>query len=203
MPATETDTSKDEDLDEEDLEDEDDGDQGGKGTENEKFDEARARKTIENQRAAEKKLKKELSELKATLKTIQDKDLPDAEKTKRELAEAQEKAHTAERKVRKATLKSEAMEQAAKLRFRSPALAARLIDFDDVDWDDDDNPINIKDLLKDVLEEDPSLKGRARRTKDDDDDEEDEDDGAGAGRSGKSVKGGNFMNTMIRKSAGR
>lgn len=197
----------DNDDDEEDLDDDDDNEQG-KGDDDE-FDEARARKTIENQRKAEKELKRKLSAANKRVKDLEGKDLPDAEKQKQELQEAKDVAAKAQAKVRKANLRSEAMEQAAKLKFKSPAVAARLIDLDDVEWDEEeDEPTNVKQLLKDLLDEEPWLKGRAARRDDDDETDEDETDDEGAGRgrrrsTGGSKSGNDFINRSIRRQAGR
>lgn len=188
-------------LDDEDLGDKESDDKGDSKGQNEEFDEARARKTIENQRKEEKRLKAALQQASAELKAIKDKDLPAAEKQRKDLEEANEKVSNLTRKMRKSSLRAEVLEQATKLKFRSPSLATRLIDMDEVDWDEDDEPTNVVGLLKDILEEDPSLRGRRSRTASEDDEQDEE--GEGDGRKRDSAKSGDFINRQIRKAAGR
>lgn len=192
------DDDEDANKDENKKKDDDDG---------EEFDKEHALATIRKQRASEKALKADLKAVRDELKTLKTKDLPDAERTATALREAEEKATKAEAKLQKAMVRTITLEEAVALGFRSPSLAHRLIDVDDVDWEDD-RPTNIRELLRDVLKSDPYLKGGRRRSAEDDDEDEndDEDEGADAGRgrrSGKSKSSGNFMNAQIRRSAGR
>lgn len=188
----------DDDVDDEDGKKKDDGD--------EEFDKDRALATIKTQRAAEKKLKGDLKALRDELKTLKTKDLPDAERQAAALREAEEKATKAEAALQKSAVRTSALEEAVKLGFRSPALAYRLIDTDDVEWDGD-QPSNVRDLLKELLKSDPYLKGGKRRQDDDDEGEDDEEDeGADGGRgrrSGRGKSSAGFMNTQIRRAAGR
>ena len=145
-----------------------------------------ARRSLKRERAERRKLEARIAELESN---------GDSDKAARDLQAANDRATQAEARLRKQTLRSEAMEQAAKLGFNSPATAARLIDQDDVEWDDD-SPTNVKSLLREILRDDPSLKRRAR----DDQDEDDAD--AGAGRRGGTT-GLQDMNAAIRAAAGR
>lgn len=207
-PATGTGTppaETDDDFeDEEELDTEDDDKGAGdkpkqkKSDDDDEFDPARAKKTIENQRASEKKLKGDLRDLRAELKAIKDKDLPEAARQAEAVKEAEDRAEKAEAQLQKASIRTVALEEATKLGFRNPALAYRLIDGDEVDWDDD-RPVNVKSLLKKLLEDDPYLKGRAKRNEEDEDDGEDADAGRGRGRKSK----GFDMNAEIRSAAGR
>lgn len=190
--------------DEVDAEVEDDNDDNEDA--DEKFDEARARATIKKQRDAEKSARKQVKDLKAQLTKLQNETLPDAEKTRVEREADKARIADLESKMRKSTLRSTAMEEASRLGYRNPTLAARLIDADEVEWDDDSDPLNVAELLKAILKEDPSLKGRRRRTRDDADGEDDEDDDesadAAAGR-GRKGKGSQSMNDLIRNKIGR
>jgi small-conductance mechanosensitive channel len=171
--------------------------------EDKNFDKARALSTIQAQRKSEKALKATLKTMKDELEAIKTKDLPDADRAKKALADAEERAAKAEQALQKSSLRTTALEEAVKLGFKSPALAFRLLDVDDVEWDGE-QPSNVKELLRAVLKSDPYLKGGRRR--DEDQDEEDGDDegaDAGQGRSRKSKAGGFSMNNAIRAAAGR
>lgn len=196
-------TETDDDFEDDDAEQELDAD--GNPVEkdgDEEFDAARAKKTIDAQRANEKKLKKDLATARAKVKEFEEKDLPEKERHIKAAADAEERAANAEKALKKATVRTEALEIATTLRFASPTLAHRLLDEDDIQWDDDE-PKNIKSLLQDILRENPELKGNIRRKAADDDEDEDEDGAdAGAGRSKKGGSGFN-MNREIRRASGR
>lgn len=188
-----------------DIEDDDDdeqdeqGSKGGKkpGDDDEEFDKDRALRTIENQRKSEKDLKRQLKEVQAELKSIKDKDRPATEQQAEAQRDAEARAEKAEASLRKATVRTTALEEATGLGFKNPALAYKLIDPEDIDWDDDE-PSNIKSLLKKVLDAEPYLKGRRSKRSDGDDDDDDADAGKGRNRSGKSFD----FNDQIRQAAG-
>lgn len=163
----------------------------------EDYDKERALNTIKAQRASERKYKTQLTEALAELKQIKDKDLPEQERAKSERDEAVQRAEKAEQQLKKAAVRTVALEEATNLKFRNPTLAYRLIDHDEVEYDGDE-PSNIKALLKDLLKQDPYLKGR-RQTEEGDEDEEDDDAGAGRGRKPRAFD----MNSEIRRQAGR
>jgi hypothetical protein len=186
-----------EELDDDDTGDNDDTGEGGDEF-GDSFDAERAKTTILAQREAEKKARKELrterkarQDLETRLKQLEDSGKEPDEKLAQEVQDFRNRAEKAEARVRKATLRESAISEAAKLRFTNPALAARLIDVDEVEWDGDE-PSNVKELLREVLRDNPSLKARTST-------EDDEDEGAdgGAGRRGRSG-GGRTMNDMIR-----
>lgn len=188
--VTPDDTEQDVPDDQEDDEDDFDGE----------FDAKRAKETIRAQRESEhearRSLKRERAErrkLEARIAELESSGGSDADKVAKDLQAANERAATAEARLRKQTLRSTAMEEAAKLGFNSPLTAARLIDSDEVEWDDNE-PANVRSLLRDILRDDPSLK---RRTRDDTDDGD-----AGAGRRGGTT-GLQDMNAAIRAAAGR
>lgn len=163
------------------------------------FDAKRARETIRAQRESEHEARRSLKRERAERRKLEARiaeleSSGDGDKAAKELQAANDRATAAEARLRKQTLRSEAMEQATKLGFNSPATAARLIDQDDVEWDDD-QPTNVRALLREILRDDPSLKRRVR-------DDQDEDEDAGAGRRGGSG-GTQDLNSAIRAAAGR
>lgn len=192
------------DVDDDDNDDDDDDEFSDKS-----FNAKRARQTILEQRKSERELSKQLKETRRELKELKARadsqggdgknDRPADEKLAREKQESDAKAIRLESELRKATIKSTSSEVASKLGFRNPAKAYRLLDMDDVDFDDDGKPVNLKTLLREELRDNPELR---RRRDDDDDDDDDTDADGGRGRRRKG-RGGETMNDHIRAAAGR
>lgn len=168
------------------------------------FDPQRAMETITAQRASEKTLRKELRDAQRAVKAIENKDKPKDQQLASDLADAVERADALEAKLQKNTLRTEALQEAGKLKFRNPAVAYKLIDPDDVDWDDDGRPTNIARLLQRELRDNAYLARRTRTDNGDDDDDKGggADGGAGRGSGGKAT-GSGFINDTIREMAGR
>lgn len=189
----------------------DDDDNDEPDEDEQKFDVARAKATIRAQRRSERATQKKLAEAQKELDTLRaasedsGKEKTAAEKLERDLRKANERAERAEGELRKASLRTTCLEEASKLKFRNPALAARLVDSDDIEFDDDGVPDrqSVKEALREVLREDPSLKVRARR-EDDDEDEDAEDADAGAGRRRRRTSGfDSEINSTLRSMAGK
>jgi hypothetical protein len=183
---------------------------GGKGKkaddddddDDEEYDKERALSTIRRQRQAEADLKKQLKEIRGELKTLKTKDMPAAEQVTQERDELRTQVSTLEGRLQKQALRTAAVEAATELKFKNPAIAHKLIDADDIEWDDD-TPTNINTLLKREAKANPYLVRRGR-VQDSDDDDDDGDDGADGGKGrGSRAGGGADINAHIRQMAGR
>lgn len=182
--------------DAEDANDDDDEEENDDDDKGDDFDKERALKTIKAQRESEKALRKQLAEIKVELKKFETKGMAEDELTKQERNELAAKNEQLESKYRKKSLRFTAQHEAAKLGFYAPDIAYRMIDVDDVEWDEDNEPSNVKPLLREVLKEYPNLKRTSRGDGGDDGD----DLGQGRGRDrGKD----DDMNSAIRGQLGR
>lgn len=126
----------------------------------------------------------------------------DGGKLARERDEARADAEAARADARKVTTRLESTTVAEKLGFKNPSKAYRLLDSDDVEYDEDGEPTNLRSLLRQELRDDPSLK-RRKDEDDDEDDDRDADAGRGRTRKRKSSEGDGGMNDAIREAAGR
>lgn len=133
----------------------------------EKFDKDRALDTIRKQREREKAQAAELKVARAEAATLKAKEQQRADADKSELEKAQtrlaerEKAHAeAEAKLKRMTI-GQAIERAArKHNARNPEVVARLIEQDDLEFDDAGEPTNAEDLVKKILKDEPYLVGK-------------------------------------------
>lgn len=128
----------------------------------EKWDEDRARRTIEKQREEAKALRaqlKELDALKAKDAQREREKLSETERLAAEKADLEKKLADNETLLR--TMRTEhAIERAATtLGARKPAIISRLIDREAIKYDDDGSPLNAEDLVKDLLKAEPYLAG--------------------------------------------
>jgi hypothetical protein len=128
----------------------------------EKWDEDRARRTIDKQREEAKALRvqlKELDALKAKDAQREREKLSETERLTAEKADLEKKL--ADREALMRELRTEqAIERAATNQgARKPAIIARLIDRSALQYDEDGNPLNADDLVKDLLKAEPYLKG--------------------------------------------
>lgn len=133
---------------------------------------------------------KEVETLNARLKALEDKDKPAEEVTKREAAEAKEKADKLSAKLRSQTLEL-AFFKANTIDWADPADALKLVDLDEVDVDED-GTVDAKALrlaLRDLAKRKPHLVKKSKAEPDDDDDEDDEDDEPRSRRSAPRMNG--------------
>lgn len=124
----------------------------------EQFDEARAKATIEAQRASEKAAKARAATAEKELETLrkEKQDRADAEKTEVERltarADAAEKAATAAADASKlATTRYEVVIAANKLNIIDPEAAFVLLDRALIEYGDDGKPSNVEALLKELV----------------------------------------------------
>lgn len=194
--APKPDPNKDADTGRKDADDQDqlDGDEDDGDEEEDDFDKERALATIKKQRDSEKTLKKELRDLRKQVASI---GKPADKDERTEVTALTEKIEGLTKSLRTKAVSAAAIEEATKLGFRNPTFARRLINESDVEFDDAGEPINIRDLLEDVLDEEPSLKGRRRSRSADGDESDDDDADAGKGRK-RSARGATTMNDVLR-----
>lgn len=130
------------------------------------FDPDRAQRTIENLRAELKQAKltaKERDELRDRLKEYEDAQKSELDRAKDAEKEARDKAKQATEKARNANLKAALYDKAAELGIGSPSLALKALDRKKIEWDDDDEPANLGDVLDALLEEEPILKAAPKK----------------------------------------
>lgn len=132
-------------------------------------------------------------------KEKEDKDEGDELETlKNQLSEKEKRIERAERKEKRAMVKEYAVDNQV-----NPRLLSRLINVDDIEMDDDGEPLNIDDLFDELEEEFPEYFGAA----DDADDDEEEDEPRNKKRKSSYVPGarkkGNKKKKVDPKDAGR
>lgn len=143
------------------------------------------REALSKERANSKELAKRL-------KVIEEKDLPEAERTAKAQAETKAENESLRRELGQLRAQQAVFAEASKLGFADPMDAYRLID---IDLDDDGKPKAVTAQLTKLLESKPYLKsGQARATSG---------GSADAGNANGQPSGGNSMNDLIRQAAGR
>ncbi len=105
-----------------------------------------------------KSTKTELENVNKRLQEIEDKDLSESEKLKRERDEAVTKATAAQTQAQQRIIRAEVKNVAVDLEFQDPSDAARFIDSEALKFDEDGEPTNVRELLEDVLKAKPYLK---------------------------------------------
>jgi hypothetical protein len=123
------------------------------------------------------------------LKAIEEKDLPEAERTKRDLERTTQERDGWRSKAHKADVAW----QAAQVGFANPRLAyAALVEFDMLELNADGDPVNVDTALKRLLKDNPGLASAAARPTGD----------IGQGTR-SAAPAGDDMNRLIRRAAGR
>jgi len=155
------------------------------------FDPEKAWELIQNQRRAERTLKKERDDATGKVKEYEDKDKTELEKiqTKNKELEEQVKTLLAEQTRRNVASVIETAAQAAGALY--PADVFKLIDQSELEMSDDGKVKNAEKVIQNLKQARPALFGRAPSA-----------DG-GAGRQGSSPEGAGVMNDLIRRAAGR
>jgi hypothetical protein len=136
-------------------------------TEGDDFDKDRALATIRRQRDEAKTLRaqlKELESLKAKERERQDADKSEAEKLRIRLEEAQAKLAERDAAFRRAQVEQVIERMARKHNARKPEHITKLIDHTALTLDDEGNPTNAEDLVKDLLKAEPYLVGKVEAT---------------------------------------
>jgi hypothetical protein len=134
--------------------------------------------------------RREAAKHRTDLRRVTDAQLSEAERLQRRVTELEAEREQVLAREKDRAIRYAALEAAAKLGFRDPDLAIRLIDPSAVETKDDGTPKNVERLLADVLARSPYL-GRTGVASD-----------FGGGQRGASASGTD-MNSLIRRAAGR
>jgi hypothetical protein len=134
--------------------------------------------------------RREAAKHRTDLRKVTDAQLSETERLQRRVTELEAEREELGKRERERSVRFAALEAAARLGFRDPELAVRLIDRDAVEVRDDGTPKNVERLLADLLGKAPYL-GRTGGTAD-----------FGGGNRG-AVPPGSDMNSLIRRAAGR
>lgn len=116
---------------------------------------------LERERTGRREAERERNELRARLRALEEKDLPEAERSARRLADLEQQSRSWE--VERAQLRTEIEvgRHAMRLGFRDPADAFALVAQGAIERDADGRPTNIEQVLKDLLRDKPYLRATA------------------------------------------
>ena len=134
--------------------------------------------------------RREAAKYRTDLRKVTDAQLSESERLQRRVTELEAEREATSVRDRERAIRLAALEAAAKLGFRDPHLAVRLVDPSAVEVSDDGTPKNVERLLADVLARSPYLARPGAPA----------DFGGGVRGSGPS---GTDMNRLIRRAAGR
>jgi len=104
------------------------GQQGSEGSAGERWDEERARRTIDAQRASEKALKDELSSVKGELKKLQDAQLSDAERKDARIKELEGEVTSLQGQLGTVSADTALLAEAVKAGASKPEAVVKLVD---------------------------------------------------------------------------
>jgi hypothetical protein len=149
-------------------------------------------KALEAEREARAAAQRELKEVKAQLKQLHDKDLPEAERSARELAELKAANESLVKEIAQHRTREAVFTSAAKLGFADPTDAFRLVD---IELDADGKPRGVEAALTALLAAKPYLKSSSTRVA--------TGGSADAGNNAGTATGADDMNSQIRRMAGR
>lgn len=112
---------------------------------------------LEKERQARREAERQLARLQEELRKHQEAQLSETERAQRRLAELERSLAERERALQEHTIRAAAIEAAARLGFRDPGDAYRLIDRAELDFDEDGSPRNVADLLAGLAKSKPYL----------------------------------------------
>jgi hypothetical protein len=118
---------------------------------------AAGKAALEKERQARREAEKRLAQLQEELRKHQEAQLSETERAQRRLAELERSLAERERVLQEHTIRSAAIEAAARLGFRDPGDAYRLIDRAELEFDEDGSPRNVTDLLGALAKSKPYL----------------------------------------------
>jgi len=103
--------------------------------------------------------RKKLRDLEKALKAKEEAELSEQERLQKRVVEYEAKLAELERERQERTLQYEVKLRAAKLGIVDPDAAWRLVDLAAIEFNEDGIPLNIEDVLKDLLKAKPYLRG--------------------------------------------
>lgn len=116
-------------------------------------------KKVHSESAGHRNKAKELDDLKAKLEADK---LSETEKLQKQLATLQSEHDNAIRAAQERTINYEVRLQAAQMGIVDPDAAAKLLDWSQIEYDDNGAPTNVNDLLKNLLKTKSYLAGKAQ-----------------------------------------
>ena len=134
--------------------------------------------------------RREAAKYRTDLRKVTDAQLTESERLQRRVTELEQEREATSVRDRERAIRLAALEAAARLGFRDPDLAVRLVDPTAVEVSDDGTPKNVERLLADVLARSPYLARPGASA----------DFGGGTRGAGPA---GTDMNHLIRRAAGR
>lgn len=141
------------------------GGQGGTTTDDGATDDqglgAGGQSALEKERAARREAERLHREAQAQIKTLTEKDLPEAERAQRRLADLEQQSRSWEVERAQMRTEIEVARHATRLGFRDPADAFALIDAGSIERDADGRPQNVETVLKNLLRDKPYLRATA------------------------------------------
>lgn len=87
--------------------------------------------------------------------------LSESEQAAQRLKDLETERDQAIKRAKQQSLRAEVVATATKLEFRNPSIAMKMIDLDDIEFDDQDNPTNVADVVAGLLEAEPYLSSKA------------------------------------------
>lgn len=147
-----------------------------------------------NHREALARIASERDALRTELKTLREKDLPEAERTSRRLAELEQSERTWQMERQDLRMEAQAIRVASKLDYydAEDALGWLARHRDRVEFDDKGNPTNLEKLLRELAKENPRYLKAAAQPR-----------GSAEGGTRGEAGGVIDMNAALRRAAGR
>lgn len=156
-----------------------DGGQGDSGGDDRTFTQADVDRIVSDRLNRERSKYTDYDDLKdkaTKFDELQAEQQTDLERTQSELEQERQRREAAEARAAATATRNKVLELAADKKITDPKLAAKLLDHDKVEFDDDGNPSNVADLLDGLIAEHPLLTATTG-------------DGAGGGEGGGSGDG--------------
>lgn len=151
----------------------------------------KGKRAIDRERERAETAERELKATKLRLRTFEDRDKTDAERSQDRIADLEARLEDELVARTEAQLERATHTAARKLGFRNPDIAYRLIAPAEVDFAEDGTPKNVEQLLKDLVKSDPYLVGAGGPPD------------SGLGPRGAPAGPSVDMNTIIRQATGR
>jgi hypothetical protein len=112
---------------------------------------------LEKERQARREAERQLAQLREELRKREESQLSEVDRAQRRLAELERTLAERERVIQERTIRAAAVEAAARLGFRDPGDAVRLLDPAELAFDEDGMPTNVGDLLGSLAKAKPYL----------------------------------------------
>lgn len=185
----------------------DDDDKGGSDDDDKSgADETQLEKSLKAARKEAREAKKEAKANKAAadeLKTLKEAEQSDADKLKQQVTEAEAKAEKTTTKARDANLKLALVD--GDFGLVNTKAAMTLLKAEGIEFDEDDEPVDLADAIAELVEANPFLKKADAKSDDDEDEEDDTGKDVNTGGGSKNASAPNLTATELKaaKAAGK